>query len=386
MKIIITSVDALIDESTGEYFEGINDALNSFKAMSNDNSVLVVSVDAERLELVKNEYQVFHIKYEYRQSGKLINSIEKHMDAEFSDIIVLGSKDADLAMAANAKVLLLSALWAECNNPYERIYSVGYGEPIESPQHLANFFSHFLNIQTPWYYRLSVTDTTDIYALTNANTYSASPDVKRMNDEFSACLKEGVDTHRLKFRTYFVLSTYRIFKELAEVKYWGIYPSSGIAHNDDLDFFKEHARKLFGARTKHPIFVKTAATNKRHFEQRNSRLAKGCREQLENITLNPWYKGRLEGETVCIIDDFTTYGTSCETARHILEAAGVAKLIFIAMGKFGREYHKYEYELSPLPAGLYSGLTCVPRGSVQLTGTFNSTANKEMLDSLGDML
>lgn len=386
MKVLITSTDALVDSETEEFFEGIEDALDGFLALDVDNKVIVISVSAEKLKAIPDKYNPFPIKAKYRGSAALITLCEEEYGVEFSDIMVLGCKDRDMYMAANAKILLLTAKYAENNNPEEAIYTTGYGLQITSPDRLTFFFNHFLNIDTPWYFKLPVSETTEIYALTNANTYSASKDMVRMNNEFSACLKEGNGTFRNLFTIYFLLSTYRIFKELQGVKYWGIYPSSGTELNQDLEYFKEQARKSFGCKTSHPLFLKQRATPKRHDQNKATRKARGCQDQLESIVINPWYKGRLSGETVCVIDDFTTYGTSCETARHLLEAAGVEKLIFIALGKFGKEYIKYDYDLETLPNGLYTGLTCEYVDADYLDGEFNTASNRSLIDSLGDLI
>lgn len=386
MKIIITSVDALIDQRTRNYFEGIKEALDHFKAMDEDNDVIVISVNSRKLKPIGKDFETLNIQYRHRQSPTLIKIVEETLGAAHSDVFVLGSKTADVAMAANAKALLLTAAWAESNNPTETIYTTGYGEPISTPEKLISFFDHFLDKMEPWYYHLKVSATTDIYSLTNANTYTVSEEVKKMNDEFSAYLKNGAHKYKDLFRTYFAVSTYYIFKALQNVNYWGVYPSSGTALNQDLEYFKEHARKLYKCRAKEPILIRQTQAEKRHSMSKGQRLQNGCKEQLETIIINPHYRRKLNGATVCIIDDFTTYGTSCETTRHLLEAAGVAKLIFITMGKFGKEYHKFEYDLQPLPNGLYNGLTCKFIGSEQKTGNFNPSANREMLDSLKDLL
>lgn len=92
----------------------------------------------------------------------------------------------------------------------------------------------------------------------------------------------------------------------------------------------------------------------------------------------------MKGKIVCILDDFTTYGTSCETARHLLESAGVEKIIFITLGKFGKEYHSYDYQLD---GDIFDSFTYSKVGaSRMLTGIFNTNANVEMLNSLNHLV
>ena len=91
----------------------------------------------------------------------------------------------------------------------------------------------------------------------------------------------------------------------------------------------------------------------------------------------------MEGKCVCIIDDFTTYGTSCETARVLLEEAGVERLIFICLGKFGKEFHSYSYTLK---GDLYDNFSYTKRKHTNLSGKFNYNANFEFIKTLGKLI
>ena len=80
-----------------------------------------------------------------------------------------------------------------------------------------------------------------------------------------------------------------------------------------------------------------------------------------------------------MIDDFTTYGTSCETVRNVLEKEEVGQVVFIALGKYGKTYLKYDYELKGNLFGTYTYNRVLVS---DMTGTFNPFANKEFLDSI----
>jgi hypothetical protein len=71
MKVLITSPDALIDNETTDFFEGVIDALNQFLAKDDKNMVLVISVVKERLESIPENFETLHIARIYRGSPKL---------------------------------------------------------------------------------------------------------------------------------------------------------------------------------------------------------------------------------------------------------------------------------------------------------------------------
>jgi hypothetical protein len=174
-----------------------------------------------------------------------------------------------------------------------------------------------------------------------------------------------------------------LLKEFNKVDYWGIYPSSSTATNEDLEYYKEKARQTYGCRTPHPIFIRHKATSKRHLKSTERRLEIGADEELETIVINDHYRKKLRGATVCIIDDFTNVGSSCETARALLEKAGVAKLIFITLGKFGRIYKAFDYTIHGDPYGEFE----YERGvDEMLTGDFNNASDLQFIASLGEIV
>lgn len=100
------------------------------------------------------------------------------------------------------------------------------------------------------------------------------------------------------------------------------------------------------------------------------------------MIVNPYYlKGKkLKGANVCIIDDFTTYGTSCETARILLQNAGVNKVLFIAMGKFGKSYNRYDYTII---GDVFSGYAFKQNKRTPMVGEFNAhNSDRAFIESL----
>ena len=78
----------------------------------------------------------------------------------------------------------------------------------------------------------------------------------------------------------------------------------------------------------------------------SNRLYNKCDNDFDTLILNPLLIDKVRGKCVCIIDDYITNGYSAEAAKHILFQAGVEKVIFISMGKFGTKYYETNYQLS----------------------------------------
>lgn len=73
-------------------------------------------------------------------------------------------------------------------------------------------------------------------------------------------------------------------------------------------------------------------------------------KHLSTMNISPSYRGKLKNKVVCVIDDYVTNGTTIEAVRALLEKAGVAKIIFVSIGRFmygGTGFYKrQEYELT----------------------------------------
>jgi hypothetical protein len=126
---------------------------------------------------------------------------------------VLGCKQIDVGLAANSKLLLLRADYAEEQNEGELIYTNQYGIAIKDANALALFFDKFLPIKRPWFYKCDVSERTVIYSLTNANTNQyRDTEIVKIATKFRNHLKNGDDSFKEEFLVYFLVSTYAIVK------------------------------------------------------------------------------------------------------------------------------------------------------------------------------
>lgn len=387
MKLLITSVDALFDKETGEYFEGIKDALDFFESLDKDNVVVVISIHQNKLDKIPNDFEKVCVDAKYRKGTGLIKHINEKLEVNFSDILILGAKEDDLYLAANSKLVLLTAEYARKNNPNDKLFTFRYGIGILSPTRLKYFFEHFLNIHNPWYYRLKVDGNTELFGLTNAMTnYENNRDVKAIGENLKNFLKSGILEFKNPFLIYSLISAYQNHSEFNEINYWGYYPSSNGVENEALKTYKEVLRKTFSSSRKtENILIRHTKSKARKNMTPSQRISNGCSSEFDTINLNPVYKNLLKNKNVCIIDDYSTHGTSCETVRHLLKKAGVNKIIFIALGKFKINYKKYNYEINGdvFNAGYSYKLISEP---TNIRGVINEKYKSDLIESLKHLL
>jgi hypothetical protein len=260
------------------------------------------------------------------------------------------------------------------------LYIKDYGIGISNTKALTVFFERFLKINNPWYMKLEVTKITTIYALTNAQQYTQGPAVGSLVGKFIQLLKKGESKYIGPFTNYFIASIYRITQEVNSIDIFDTYPTSTGAPNEDLEYFLTKLRQSFNVRPHEPLLIRHQPSPKRQNMKPDERVRTGCDTQFDSIHLNRFYEGKLKGASVCIVDDFTTWGVSCETVRNLLEREGVRKLLFIAMGKFRLYYNRYDYELE---GNVYkSGYKYKRIRRIGLDCDVNPNSSKEFLDSI----
>jgi hypothetical protein len=383
MKLLITSIDAIFDNKTGEYFEGIKDALYHFENLDKDNKVLIVSSNLQKLRALPSDFKRHKLGAGERRGTGFIQSVNRALNFNYQDIIVLGGKRDDMILAANSKLLLLNADYSKKNNPTDVIFTQYYGIAILNAERLKFFCDHFLNLTEPWYYTLEIDEQTKLYGLTNAMTrIEPDADVKAICDKMRGYLKSGLSEFRSPFLIYALMGVYQIFKDASDINYWGYYHSSSGQENIELKTFKEVLRKSFKySMTDDDILIRHTQSVARKTLSEAARINNGCDSEFDSIILNPYFSDKIAGKNVCIIDDFTNHGSSCETIRHLLKKAGVNKIIFISLGKFRTDYKMFNYAID---GDVYKvGYNYKRTGNYKsLTGVINQNYSDELIASL----
>lgn len=278
-----------------------------------------------------------------RKSGKIVDELIQINTSEGlkkSGILVLGAKDADFFMAVNNQALLVTCEWVPGLEEKIKNYGIGLASA-----HLVGRLVKLLRSTQPWYFR-SESGNLGVYSLTNAGTIGVT-DLPSLNliNQLRDCLKSGNEQRKAAFNVH-LLSSLNVTEEFRNVRWWACYPGSDSSNDgtEVMDDFVNLARETFKRRTRGPIFIRHTPAAKRHLQQRGEDRTDPS-SQIGTICINPEYRGKLEGTTVAVLDDYLTYGVSFGVASALLRKAGVERILAVSMGKFGAQARFYNIEV-----------------------------------------
>jgi hypothetical protein len=374
-KLILLSGSAI--RNGQQMYPGVEAALRAAKAAG--AVIFLTSNRPEPSWLAEHDYVRFQ-RTRSRQDGKIVKALlEKNASIlRRSDVVVLGATEEDFLMAVNSQTLLLGASWASSYKDKVAEYAI----PLSSPGNLNTVLS-VLDDKEPWYF-VAKTPSYEVFALTDAGTIGKGDLVElRLIRELTDCLKSGAKNLRRGFHLHALSSLY-VTAGFEQAKRWSYYPSSASTNEGEeiMATFSNRARVMFKCQGKEPLFVRHTPSVKRH------RLGAGAdrtnpQSQVESVHLHPYYKNKLRGAHVVVMDDYLTYGLSFGVAAALLRKAGAERVLCVAMGKFGRAALAYEIEIlkspfAPLEPGDYT-----LKSRTSLVGTTNSDAQESFLKKFG---
>ncbi|WP_235586145.1 phosphoribosyltransferase [Lactococcus lactis] len=233
---------------------------------------------------------------------------------------------------------------------------IDYGLPILDFQDIIDCYKAF-DINKDSYFKFEESDKFSVISINNANTMGMNRDEEeiRIKKIFETNLK--ADSHSREQIVLLCLLFQLIHKVVSDkqfdsVEFWGTFPSSTYGKVDtSASFLKEAIRWIVGGNPRAKkgvpteIFIRHSSMKSKH-SSGSCRLSNKCDRDFDTLILNPVLKGKLVGKVVCIIDDYITNGYSAEAAKHILFQAGVSRVIFLSMGKFGYKYFQTNYQIN----------------------------------------
>ena len=287
-------------------------------------------------------------------------------------VVVLGYVNEDFVLAANFKALLLVAEWAVGAGGQQAHTAnklLKYGNPVPRVDQLSETITILSEQCTPLLqlsFELTAEERRqvptaspdfrcDIVALSSANTLGrVSADAVEVIDSSRAVLKADEQTWKLVFR-YYLLAFITNHRDLfADVQDWCVIPSSHesevredggwVVGSAVMDECKEIVRHMLGGRKASPVFRRTTTILKNRHRSTRDKAVQGAAAVINypGLVLNhnsDYDAKKLRGRVVCVFDDYCTTGNSFEAARSLLLAAGVKRVVMVALGKFGFNYH-----------------------------------------------
>lgn len=345
MRIHIVLPRATIFDNDNIFYPKASEMLISFSEKGY-NLILISHEVAKHKELQDKIKVATGLDVSFHTRGEVRKAFGKEESKRLlKTTVVIGSSDDDLHLAANFKLLLINPGWSYIKEEKP----IKYGLTIDNPEMILQMVDIIAN-QQHWFFYLPIDEKTDLYALTSANNNSATEEEGIIIDGFRNLLKNGNRHNYFEALFFHFISGIMKSDDLRKIDIWGIMPSSSTTLNPDVLEIKERCRYLTGKRSTEPLFIRHTQVQKSHRTPYDERMCIGASKHLGSININPYYRTKLHGKTVCILDDYVTNGASFEALRNLLLKAGVAKIIFVAIGRFKRGamgiYQKEDYTIS----------------------------------------
>lgn len=337
--------------------------------------VAVVSNHSEpswfRAAFPSNEVDYVHLRG--RQDGSVIKGVASKYNLEPYDFLVLGGSNEDVQMAKNGGAVLVSAGWLP------PVPSAGYGVSAGS----IDDFREISNLVAAWPGAWYFEGTEDRYSV-NVLADVSGKNVTTAQASWANRIVNIVKGGHPRLQALLAVAARSLLRSgiarQSDVMF-GLYPSSN-SSNDDSDILSDFTHRLrtttvrsHFAKKGTPLFVRHTPSTKRSRAGSIDRTDPS--EQMQTLHLNPYYRNKVRGRNVVIIDDCTTYGVSFGVAAAFLRAAGAKSIRCMALGKFGNQLRYYAIDeiVDPFAPAPRKACKYTER---MFTGTTNNSAQHSL--------
>lgn len=271
---------------------------------------------------------------------KFIQHVCSQLSISPNQLLYLGDSQNDCYEAVNSNVAFCLAAWS---NPAYR-----YGFPIETPLKFAELVETFFLKEALWYYQINDQD-----SLGRNVTMRALLDPDRSRDKGITDLLKSKGARGTRTIRGFESNEYLSMHLFASVYLeglhltgsgrrliWCMYPGHDGHYTSVLDAFITMISRQFHERYIPSLIQRHAPAihaSSARYQGNASRVT--LDNQLQSICIDPSMGGKIVGQSVIVIDDFTTQGYSFETARNYLLNAGAISITCIAVGKYPGRYY-----------------------------------------------
>jgi hypothetical protein len=342
MLILLLSPASLVGDDSG-----VAEVVNALTNIAQSGVAVAVVSNHSRPEWFDGRFNGTGIDFYQvagRQSGEVVRTVAKNAHTPTHDILVLAASNADLQMGKNGGAIVLSAQWA-LEDSVKHL-----GIDVTSPSELVQIVGLTQQWCGEWWYEGQGTGY-KVRALSDLSSIQQSITQKDFSDLVTRTVKHG-GAH---LSALLAVTARSLLKEnmSADRTLFGVYPSSA-SDNGDAEVLSDFTHRLRTtvartqfAKREEPLFIRHTPSIRRHSSQASGR--DNPTNQVETIHINPFYRDRLAGRHVVVVDDCTTYGVSFGVASAFLLKGGAASVTGIALGKFGNPIQEYSIGLHTSP-------------------------------------
>lgn len=270
-----------------------------------------------------------------------------------SDHVIISGKDVDLQLAVRSRVLLVVPSWIPLEEKAEY-----YGIIVDTPTQLFKFLQ-VLNNHNSWYSQTQIDDHTWALSLMDARYkyYASNASEREMMLNFEVLLKQGKSRNYFKVLLYHFLAGITNTDFFDDIELFGMIPSSDCSLNPDMFEFMQQVRYIKGRRLPHNhmicdnLLIRRIPKEKAHETSGYVRMQTGPEAEFDTLCINPEFAQKISNLkskrrfTVCVFDDYMTYGNSFNAVRNLLNHLGADKIVFVSLGTFVKPFEKWDYEI-----------------------------------------
>lgn len=275
-----------------------------------------------------------------------LEAVADRLGLRKNQLILVGTSQYDWYTGIHAGVVHVHARWAgRLGKP---ITSLGSDEPAD----VIELLEHFLLDEPSWAFRLD--DQERAFAIRSMLPFSArfprgGGRTFTLQEIFTYGKTVEVGDHDARDVLMLrLLCAAYLDGTLPGQSYFCVYPSSTPAKgNPQLAGFLERAKVMTGSSYKEDLLERVTRAPDTSLERYKRSTGQPTTKdisiaaQARTVRINPAYRGKLQGKTVIVFDDFTTEGKSIEWARALLSQAGAAQVIALTIGKYPSRHTVY---------------------------------------------
>lgn len=123
--------------------------------------------------------------------------------------------------------------------------------------------------------------------------------------------------------------------DFAAARLWTTYPGHDGAPNAAMREFLDVAAKLARNRYREDLLVRFATAERSNAIFHRAGIAPAIDNQLTTVRVGDAHRGKLDGQRILLLDNFLTWGSTTESGRNLLLAAGASTVKVACVGKYG---------------------------------------------------
>jgi hypothetical protein len=305
-----------------------------------------------------------------KPSPEFVYRIRDLASVDLHEIIYLGDDDrTDMFCAINARILPVAAKYSNAQ--------MQYGLPIASPEEFQVYLEIFGRQAPPYFGWSCSTNCMDTRAdidvralLGNHGGLTSTLEMVLKHQRNITIGSKNTPVRAILFH-YFLSQCY-LSGLIAQMDWITVYPGHRVGSlNQVLQVFSAYTTKMFRDRFIPDLIIRHQDAPKSQYQGSNRNIF----DQFRTIHVNPKYRDRIQDKSILVLDDFTTYGYSVETARRMLSEAGSEKVVCLAMAKFRSHYTRARIT-KPWDPFAPCTLTMSDISLIPYRGEFNDTTDE----------